>query len=182
MRRRWAMITIGALLLSGCTAPSSGPTTTLARPPQTTTSPPTTSVGHSPNPAYDLSALLNDLTARGGKVRVLNEGTHGSAVLNAPEVTICLDREPLRVFEYTSERNRSAASAGIDPTGSTIRGAGGKISMVEWVGPPHFYARGRIIVLYLGASTKPTTQLAKILGKSLSPRARNGGISNEPTC
>ena len=88
MRRRWETITIGALLLSGCTASSSGPATTAVRPPQTTTSPSTTSVGHPPKPAYELSALLNDLTARGGKVRVLNEVTHGGAVLNAPEVNI----------------------------------------------------------------------------------------------
>jgi len=40
-----------------------------------------------------------------------------------------------------------------------------------WMAAPHFYRRGRIIAIYLGASAKVTSELKRILGPPFAGRA-----------
>jgi hypothetical protein len=60
----------------------------------------------------------------------------------------------------------------ISPDGSQV-GSSHTFS-VHWVGPPHFFADGRIIVLVLTDDTRLLAWLPGVLGPTLSPRAPAG--------
>jgi len=51
----------------------------------------------------------------------------------------------LRVYEYPDEASRRCDSETIGMDGWSVNG-----TPVEWIGTPHYWFRGRAIVLYLG--------------------------------
>jgi hypothetical protein len=114
--------------------------------------------------ALDVDALVQGLEAAGTDVargRVLAGGP-----FDFPGESLCVDQEPLRVWEFHDPKLRLAASSTISKDGSHVRNA-----IVEWVGPAHFFAQGRLIVLYLGTDDELQATLTAILGPTLSPEA-----------
>ncbi len=88
----------------------------------------------------------------------------------------CVDRLRMTVYEYQDRAERQLISATISNDGDTIGN-----SSVRWSGPPHFYARGRLIVQVLGNAPKLNNRLTEILGPTLSPDSGPGrGIRCSP--
>jgi len=69
----------------------------------------------------------------------------------------------VQVFEYPDETSRMWDSDKISPDGSSIG-----TSMVTWVDQPNFWAKGRLIVLYLGEDPGMISLLDSILGESIT--------------
>ena len=67
--------------------------------------------------------------------------------------------ESVQVFEYDSAETMESDAVLVSPDGGSIG-----TSMVTWIGTPHFYNKGRILVLYLGDNTETLSLLEDVLG------------------
>ncbi|MFC1938899.1 hypothetical protein ACFLWM_01940 [Chloroflexota bacterium] len=73
--------------------------------------------------------------------------------------------EDVQVFEYIDQSIAEAEAALVSPDGSSIG-----TSLPFWVGPPHFYKSGRIIVLYVGENKAVIDLLQEVLGSQFAGR------------
>ena len=55
------------------------------------------------------------------------------------------------------------------PDGSGVTG-GGCAALITWVGPPHFYKRDQLIVVYAGSADDVLRPLEAVLGKPFVSR------------
>jgi hypothetical protein len=65
----------------------------------------------------------------------------------------------LEVYQYPTDARRAAESSQISPDGYSING-----QSVNWISQPHFWAVGRVIVLYVGVNTPMQVLLSTIMG------------------
>jgi hypothetical protein len=63
----------------------------------------------------------------------------------------------IQVFEYDSEVMRSGESGAVSPDGSV------GTTMITWMDEPHFWANGRLIVLYVGSDQATVDLLTKVI-------------------
>ena len=126
--------------------------------------------------------LVRELTARHHHVRVDKPSTPPAAsFFGVRPITLCVDQRVVRVYQYGDTSARERHSRGIGRDGSQIT-IGHGVASIDWIGPPHFYARGRIIVLYIGDQQPLIHDLSDILGATLSPDAFKGPGLHEETC
>src|SRR5260370_39397273 len=71
----------------------------------------------------------------------------------------------LQLFEYASA---SAASA--DAHQIRADGSGTATAIVDWVAPPHFYIKGRVLVIYVGRDPAVLSLLQSLLGAQVAGR------------
>lgn len=122
--------------------------------------------------AYDHDQLVTDLQAAGFAV--------APTALVAPNLligagqTIQVNQEMVHSYEFRDMQSAQERFAGIAPDGGTIDvpyfDEGGQLKTIlreplHGHGEPHFYQRGRLIVVYAGEDTGPLTILSEILGK-----------------
>jgi hypothetical protein len=69
----------------------------------------------------------------------------------------------VQVFEFTDEATRKAASDQISPDGSSTG-----TTMITWIDQPIFWARGRIIVLYVGKDVTTIDLLSDVMGAPIT--------------
>ena len=69
----------------------------------------------------------------------------------------------IQVFEYSDEASRKADSDQISPDGTNIG-----TSMITWVDQPNFWAKGRVIVLYIGKEAATIDLLTGVMGKPIT--------------
>ena len=79
--------------------------------------------------------------------------------------TINIGDESIQVFEYDSAETMESDAVLVDANGSSIG-----TSMVSWVATPHFYKKGRILVLYVGDHTETLELLESVLGPQFAGR------------
>jgi hypothetical protein len=77
--------------------------------------------------------------------------------------TARIDGADVQVFEYADEASRLAESSLIAPDGGSIG-----TTMVTWVDQPTFWAKGRLIVLYVGREAAVIENLGRVLGDPLT--------------
>ncbi len=70
-----------------------------------------------------------------------------------------VDGADVQVFEYVSIEEASRGAAKVARDGSYIG-----LSTTAWVGQPHFYRRGRLMVLYVGDDVALQRRLQDLLG------------------
>ena len=128
-------------------------------------------------------SFVDELTVAGltaGLVRdgfqIEADGTAPGYPLASTAQLLCVDGTQVRVYGYPDAAARAAVSAGISRDGSQLTlpstGTTTKTIIVEeWVGPPHFFAGGRVIALVLQDDDRLLRALARILGPTISPRA-----------
>ncbi len=184
-RRRRAFATatvIGGLLVAGAVflvVPRDGPkgvTTTHDTAAPTTRSSVVT--------AADFSTVdvQRGLAALGHDVRVVAAQPGSSSLLGASPARLCVDgARAVQVYEYTSDAARLDWSHSISRDGGSIAG-GNKVTQVLWIAPPHFFARGKIIALYVGSNDRLIADLATLLGRTLDPNAPHGTDTREQPC
>jgi hypothetical protein len=69
----------------------------------------------------------------------------------------------VQVFEYNNTTDTDAQTALISPNNNAI-----KTSKLHWMGPPHFYKNGRLLVLYIGNNAKVLATLEALLGRQFA--------------
>jgi hypothetical protein len=67
--------------------------------------------------------------------------------------------ESVQVFEYETSATMESDAQLVDASGSPIGN-----SMVSWIATPHFYKKGRILVLYIGDNAQALDTLESVLG------------------
>lgn len=161
------MVTAALIACTGSRGSGSGATSGLsAHGTSTSVSPPRSN--------YDSAALVADLKRAGRRVSAVVHGVGERPFPGVSRTVLCLAGHPVHVYEYGTRNERRQWSRGIGADGSTIVSPGGPVSSVAWVGDPHFYARGRILVLALSASPSVRTLLDRVLGPTLTPHALGG--------
>ena len=68
--------------------------------------------------------------------------------------------EDVQVFQYINAAAADAEAALVSPDGSAVG-----TSKLHWVGPPHFYKQGKLLVLYVGDNAKVLKALETALGR-----------------
>jgi hypothetical protein len=140
-----------------------------------------TTTPDAPTP-FDLDAFAEALRGEGRVVSIINRESSAPAPFDVPVQVLCVDDFAIRVYEYRSEAQRVVQSGGISADGSRISTRPGTFSIPEWIAPPHFFARGRVIVLHLGSSVGLDASLTRVLGATISPGARTGGRAVDERC
>lgn len=65
----------------------------------------------------------------------------------------------VQLFEYGS-----AAAANADAHQIRADGSGTATTIVDWVAPPHFFLKGRVLVIYVGSDPAVVRLLGSLLG------------------
>jgi hypothetical protein len=71
----------------------------------------------------------------------------------------------VQLFEYGS-----AASAETDAHQIRADGSGNATAIVEWVAPPHFFLKGRVMAIYVGTDPAVVSLLQGLLGAQFAGR------------
>jgi hypothetical protein len=76
---------------------------------------------------------------------------------------LTVDGEDVQVFEYATAAAAEGDARRVSPDGSAIG-----TSKPLWIGTPHFYRQGRLLVLYLGDQKKIIQALEAALGRQFA--------------
>jgi len=109
----------------------------------------------------DLNDLIQTLRANGASVERNDEITQ--PFFSVKGKTITVNGEKVQVFEYANGKAAEKDARRVDRTGSSTGN-----SMVSWVGPPHFFKRGKLIVLYVGEKADILQALESALGSQFA--------------
>jgi hypothetical protein len=113
--------------------------------------------------AMDYNQLLQGLRQSG--LPAEPAGQLSQPFISVPARLIAIGGEQVQVFEYPDERSAQADAARISADGSVVG-----TSIITWVGPPHFYWRGRVLALYVGDRADIKTALERLLGSQFAGR------------
>lgn len=119
----------------------------------------------SPEFRHGVQGLIADLADAGAEARVVD--AFDAQPLAFEGVVVCVNGEDIRVYSYSSEQERVAVTARIDPDDPTNIGT----SIIEWDGWPRFWQRDRIIVLYQGNDQDTADLLRRVLGEPFAQGA-----------
>ncbi|MGH2521529.1 MAG: hypothetical protein ACRDH2_03400 [Anaerolineales bacterium] len=86
-----------------------------------------------------------------------------------PGQIIRVNGAEVQVFEFADEAAREAASSQI-----TKGGQPGNTMIINWIARPNFWAKGRVIVLYLGEAANVIARLTEAMGEPLTEPAPIG--------
>ncbi len=114
-----------------------------------------------PSELASTDALLTALQKQGAAVvrgAMLPRTSNPFFSTTARDVTV--NREHINVFEYPSAAAAESDAAKVSPDGSSVG-----TTMISWIGPPHFYKSGRLIVTYAGSTESVLKPLEAVLGK-----------------
>lgn len=123
-------------------------------------SPPPASHG---GPVKDYVSLTDHLRAAGASV--VPAGTVTQPFFSVTGQVITVNGEQVQVYEYANEDSANADAARIAPGGDMVGN-----TIIDWVAPPHFYRKSRIIVLYVGTNTSVMRVLQTVLGSQYAGR------------
>jgi hypothetical protein len=116
----------------------------------------------SAQPIIDYVSFARGLAAVGFKVR---EGDRtGSELFSVPGQTVFIDGVRVSTYEYPSEATLNEERSGISRDGYSVPTGTGGVAIVEWVAAPHFYAGGKLLVLYVGDKQRILEGLDLLLG------------------
>ena len=111
----------------------------------------------------DLPGLIDALRADGVTVR--SGGAVEQPFFTVPGRFIRVRGEDVQVFDYPDEAAAKREAALISPDGGTVGG-----SAMMWAAPPHFYCKGRLVVLYVGSDSSARSSLESVLGPQFAGR------------
>lgn len=115
------------------------------------------STGNQGGSALGFTNLVDGLRGAGAKVEPAGEVSQ--PFFSVKGQIIKVNGSDVQVFEYANATAADAQAKSVSPDGSVV----GK-SRVGWIAPPHFYKKGKIIALYLGADATVIRALEAILG------------------
>lgn len=80
---------------------------------------------------------------------------------------VAINGDSIFVYEFADEATAKAEAAAVSPSGYTLtrsEGASTLLTHWEWIGTPHFYRKGRVIVIYVGDNLPLIQALETVLG------------------
>jgi hypothetical protein len=83
---------------------------------------------------------------------------------------ITVDEGSMQVYVYGDEETAQADAGAIAQNADTVRG-----KKVAWVGSPHFYGLGKMIVVYLGSNDAILETLDELAGAPFAEAQRESG-------
>ncbi|HXG55134.1 MAG TPA: hypothetical protein VNJ03_07110 [Vicinamibacterales bacterium] len=119
-----------------------------------------------PGTLTTIESLVDALRGQQATVRVVEQLPRDShPYFSVPATVVEVNGETVSVFRYarTSDADREAAT--IAPNGGGVG-----TSLVSWMGPPHFYKKDTLVVLYVGSAPTVTAALAAALGPQIAGR------------
>lgn len=114
-------------------------------------------------PVVDYVSLIDMLRSKGATVTP--QGEVSQELFSMSGNAILVNRANVQVFTFGSELEAKTQAEQINPDGS-----GTKTMMITWVEPPHFYRKGKIIVLYVGSDPETISLLEQVLGEQFAGR------------
>ena len=121
--------------------------------------------------------IADQLVASGHTVTQDRSVRTPSGFLGATPTVLCVDHHTVNVYAYTSLAERAAQSNAIQPDGSIRYPGRGMIP--EWIATPHFFARGRLLVVYIGEDTSLVRSLHAMLGPAIPMDVRGRGGTDQ---
>jgi hypothetical protein len=122
-----------------------------------------------PSPLTSTDALVAALREQGAMVTRGDVLPMAMPCFSVSGRLVLVNTGGTNVFEYAS-----AAAADSDATKVTPDGSGvidrGCAALITWVGPPHFYKRDQLIVVYAGTAGDVLRPLEAVLGKPFASR------------
>ena len=112
-------------------------------------------------PAQDHVSLVDNLRAQG--LNVSPTGTISQPFFSAPGQILKVNGQDVQVFEFDSPSTAQSQAQKFSPDGKAIDD-----TIVGWVGPPHVYQNGKILVLYIGADLTVQKKLDSLLGPQIA--------------
>jgi hypothetical protein len=109
------------------------------------------------NHVNDYATFVGMLKALGAKVEKIDH--LDDSPFSVPTRVTSVNGETIQVYEFETETDAKAATQTVSDDGTEIG-----TSMITWIGPPHFYAQGKIIVLYTGENSEISSLLEDLLG------------------
>ena len=125
-----------------------------------------------------VEGLVAELQARGLPAAV--GSTFNDMLLGGDGTTVCIGDESVSVYEFPDQGEAQAAAGTINRADPSQVGN----SIVEWVGPPRFWLRDRLIIQYVGDNVAVDTALRNILGQPFA-EGQGGGrgpLPGRPAC
>jgi hypothetical protein len=104
-----------------------------------------------------VDSLVSALTSAGATVEAAGEVQQD--FFDVKGQLLKVNGMEVQAFEFADEATRQAISDQISPDGSAIA-----TSMVEWIDQPNFWAKGRLIVLYLGTDAATIDLITSVMG------------------
>lgn len=114
-------------------------------------------------------ALIGALKEQGATVVRMEQMSRESHCLSVGALRLAVNGENVYVFEYATAdaANRDASTVSSD--GGTIDGTD-RACAFFWIGPPRFYKKDRLIVLYVGTNEDLIRTLDGLLGRPFAAR------------
>ena len=112
----------------------------------------------------DHAQLLAALRGRG--LPAQSAGQVSQPFFAVPGRLIAVESDQVQVFEYADERSAATDAARVSPDGGSVGG-----TQILWIAPPHFYRRGRLLVLYVGSRADIRAVLEQVLGPQFAGRS-----------
>jgi len=117
--------------------------------------------GKSRAPAMDYAMLIERLRAGGASVEP-------AAKVDQPFFSVAgrvvkVHGEDVQVFQYPNAAAVETESARVSRDGRAVG-----TTKPHWIGPPHFYQQGRLLVLYVGDEDKVIKALVAALGRQFA--------------
>jgi len=121
-----------------------------------------------PKPVTDYSTLLRYLRDSGASIGEEGE-IHQPFFRDVEGRRVTVNESAIQVFEYANAEAMESEASCVSPNGFgfTIRTENSdiwEVCNVGWIGPPHFYKAGRIIVIYIGDDDSIISLLENALG------------------
>jgi len=107
----------------------------------------------------DYISLVDAIKSRGVLVKYIEEIAAEGSSFSVPIKVISVGGADIQVYEFQSESDAQVSSLMISEDGTEIG-----TSIIRWIDTPHFYTKGKIIVLYVGQNPEITNLLESFLG------------------
>lgn len=123
-----------------------------------------------PSPLTSTDALVAALQEQGGAtVRRGDVLPKALPCLSVSGQVVFVNTGSINAFEYPTVAAAESDAAKVSPDGSGVIG-NGCAALITWVGPPHFYKRDQLIVVYAGSADDVLRPLEVVLGKPFATR------------
>lgn len=109
----------------------------------------------------DYASLIDNLRAAG--ISVEPEGEVDQPFFSVEGMMIKVRGEDVQVFQYSSAAAADAQAALVSLDGSAVG-----TTKLHWIGPPHFYKQGKLLVLYVGDNDEVLKALEATLGRQFA--------------
>lgn len=111
--------------------------------------------------ATDYASLIKELRTAGLRAEPGAEAEQ--PFLSVEGKMIKIGDQDVQVFQYSEAAQADAQAALVSPDGVTVG-----TNKIRWIGSPHFYKKGKLLVLYLGDDAKVLKALDAVLGRQFA--------------